>query len=95
MGVALALGGSISLSGGHGIAIELGMELNMLLEYFGVIRSYIADIYDLPVCRHCADQYHPRSIQKNDLAYGTTTLALFSDLILGLFLATSLMSLQL
>ena len=37
MGVASALGGSISLSGGHGIAIELGMELNMLLEYFGVI----------------------------------------------------------
>ena len=61
----------------------------------GIFRSYIADIYDLPVCRHCADQYHPRSIQKNDLAYGTTTLALFSDLILGLFLATSLMSLQL
>ena len=75
-----------------GIAMGLGMHLNMLLEYLG---------FKLPLFVSCLfagivlTNTIPLLFRKISWPTGTPALALISDLSLGLFLSMSMMSLQL
>ena len=74
------------------MAVGLGIHLQLLLEELGVkIPVFVTCLFGGIVLTNTL----PYSFKKISWPYGTPTLALVSDLSLGLFLAMSLMSLQL
>lgn len=75
-----------------GLAIGLGIHLNMLLGYFGLqLPMFVTCLFAGIVMTNTI----PLMFKNISWPTGTPTLALISDLSLGLFLAMSLMSLQL
>jgi len=75
-----------------GIAVGLGIELHMLMAYFGLnLPMFVTCLFAGIVLTNTI----PLLFKNVTWPTGTPTLALLSDLSLGLFLAMSLMSLQL
>jgi ESS family glutamate:Na+ symporter len=75
-----------------GLTVGLGIHLNMLLEYLGLkLPMFVTCLFAGIVMTNTI----PLMFKEISWPTGTPTLALVSDLSLGLFLAMSLMSLQL